>query len=111
MLEKHWNPRLPYENHKNQLGDIHPKASSLKIMLDKGRHHANRCMQNSFKHAKEKWEKYPKQPDFKVGDLVLVSTIKFNNIKGPYKLRDSFAVPFLIRALHVSNAVQLELTG
>ncbi|MBW0581532.1 hypothetical protein O181_121247, partial [Austropuccinia psidii MF-1] len=39
------------------------------------------------------------------------STLNFNNIKGPKKLKDSFAGPFMIKALHGPNAVQLELTG
>ncbi|MBW0582779.1 hypothetical protein O181_122494 [Austropuccinia psidii MF-1] len=50
-------------------------------------------------------------PDFKIGDLILVSTLNFNNIKAPNKLKDSFAGPFMIKALHGPNAVQLELTG
>ncbi|MBW0510430.1 hypothetical protein O181_050145 [Austropuccinia psidii MF-1] len=32
-------------------------------------------------------------------------------MKGPKKLKYSFAVPFMINALHTPNAVQLELTG
>ncbi|MBW0560193.1 hypothetical protein O181_099908 [Austropuccinia psidii MF-1] len=80
-------------------------------MLDKARHHANICMQYSFKYAKERWDKSQKPPDFKIGDLVLVSTLNLNNIKGPNKLKDSFAGPFMINALHGPNAVQLELTG
>ncbi|MBW0561975.1 hypothetical protein O181_101690 [Austropuccinia psidii MF-1] len=80
-------------------------------MLNKERHHANRCMQDSFKYAKERWDKSHKTPDFKIGDLVLVSTLNFNNIIGPKKLKDSIAGPFMIKALHGPNAVQLELAG
>ncbi|MBW0531709.1 hypothetical protein O181_071424 [Austropuccinia psidii MF-1] len=80
-------------------------------MLDKERHHANRCIQDSLKYAKERWDKSHKPPDFKMGGLVLVSTLNFNNIKGQNKLKDSFAGPFMIKALHGPNAVQLELTG
>ncbi|MBW0571054.1 hypothetical protein O181_110769 [Austropuccinia psidii MF-1] len=83
MLEKGWNPRLPYDTLKKDLVDIHPTASSFKIMLDKERHHANIFMQDSFKYAKERWDKSHKQPDFKIGDLVLVSALNFYNIKGP----------------------------
>ncbi|MBW0502463.1 hypothetical protein O181_042178 [Austropuccinia psidii MF-1] len=111
MLEKGWNPRLPYYTLKKDLVDIHPTASSFKLMLDKERQHANRCVQDSFKYAKERWDKSHKPPDFKIGDLVLVSTLNFNNIKGPKKLKDSFAGPFMIKALHGPNTVQLELTG
>ncbi|MBW0508662.1 hypothetical protein O181_048377 [Austropuccinia psidii MF-1] len=52
MLEKGWNPRLPYNTLKKDLVDIHQTASSFKSMLDKVRHHANRCMQDSFNYAK-----------------------------------------------------------
>ncbi|MBW0539061.1 hypothetical protein O181_078776 [Austropuccinia psidii MF-1] len=111
MLEKGWNPRLPHDTLKKGLEDIHPTASIFKIMLDKARHHANRCMQDSFKYAKKRWDKSHTPPDFKIGDLVLVSTLNFNKIKGPKKLKDSFAEPFMIKALHGPNSVQLELTG
>ncbi|MBW0537688.1 hypothetical protein O181_077403 [Austropuccinia psidii MF-1] len=111
MLEKGWNPRLSYEILKRDLVKIHPTASSFKLMLDKARHHANRCMQDSLKYAKKRWDKSHKPPDFKVGDLVLVSTLNFNNIKGQKKLKDSFAGPFMIKALHEPNAVKLNLTG
>ncbi|MBW0539133.1 hypothetical protein O181_078848 [Austropuccinia psidii MF-1] len=72
MLEKGWTPRLPYDTLKKDLVDIHPTASSFKLMLDKARHHENRFMQDSFKYAKERWDKSRKPPDFKRGDLVLV---------------------------------------
>ncbi|MBW0574542.1 hypothetical protein O181_114257 [Austropuccinia psidii MF-1] len=111
ILEKGWNPRLPYDTLKKDLQDIHPTPSSFKLIFDKEIHHANRCMQDSFKYAKERWDKSHKPPDFKIGDLVLVSTLNFNNIKGPKKLKYSFSGPFMIKALHGPNAVQLELTG
>ncbi|MBW0528351.1 hypothetical protein O181_068066 [Austropuccinia psidii MF-1] len=111
MLEKGWNTRLSYDTLKKDLVYIHPKASSFKSMLDKAIHHANRYMKDSFKYEKERWYKIHKQPDFKIGDLVLVSTRNFNNIKGPKKFKYSFSGPFMIKALHGTNAVQLELTG
>ncbi|MBW0552768.1 hypothetical protein O181_092483 [Austropuccinia psidii MF-1] len=57
MLEKGWNPRLPYDTLKKGLVDIPPTERGFKIILDKARHHANRCMQDSFKYSKERWEK------------------------------------------------------
>ncbi|MBW0532121.1 hypothetical protein O181_071836 [Austropuccinia psidii MF-1] len=111
MLEKGFNPRLPCDTLKKDLVDINPTASSFKLMIDKEIHHANRCMQDYFKYAKERWDKSHKPHDFKIGDFVLVSTRNVNNIKGPNKLKDSFAGPFMIKALHGPNAVQLELTG
>ncbi|MBW0472333.1 hypothetical protein O181_012048 [Austropuccinia psidii MF-1] len=111
MLEEGCNPRLPYDTLKKNLVDIHPTASSFKLILDKARHHANRCIQDSFKYAKQIWDKSHKPPDFKVGDLVLVSTVNFNKIKDPKKLKDCFSGPFMIIVLHGPNAVQQELTG
>ncbi|MBW0499961.1 hypothetical protein O181_039676 [Austropuccinia psidii MF-1] len=111
MLEKGCNTRLPYYTLKKDLVDINQTASSFKIMLDKERHHSSRCMQDYFKYAKERWDKIHEPPDFKIGDWVLVSTLNFNNIKRPKKLKDYFAGPFMIKALHGPNAVQLELTG
>ncbi|MBW0538163.1 hypothetical protein O181_077878 [Austropuccinia psidii MF-1] len=111
MLEKGWKPRLPYDTLKKDLVDIHLTASRFKLILEKARKHANRCMQDSFKYEKERWDKIHKPPDFKIGDLVLVSTLHFNNIKGPKKLKDAFEGPFILKALHGPNAVQPELTG
>ncbi|MBW0517856.1 hypothetical protein O181_057571 [Austropuccinia psidii MF-1] len=75
MLEKGCNPRLPYKTLKKDLADIHPTESSFKLMLDKARHHENRFMQDSFKYSKERWDRSHKPPDFKIRDLVLVSTL------------------------------------
>ncbi|MBW0542009.1 hypothetical protein O181_081724 [Austropuccinia psidii MF-1] len=91
MLEKGWNPRFPHDTLNKDLVDIHPTASSFKSRLSKARHNANRCMQDSFKYARERWGKIHKPPYFKIGDLVLVSTLNCNNIKGQKKLKDSFS--------------------
>ncbi|MBW0577145.1 hypothetical protein O181_116860 [Austropuccinia psidii MF-1] len=50
------------------------------------------------------------EPDFKYGYQVLVSTLNFNNIKGPKKMRDSFVGPFTIIKLVGKNAVEVKLT-
>ncbi|MBW0557544.1 hypothetical protein O181_097259 [Austropuccinia psidii MF-1] len=76
MLEKVWNPRLPADTLRKDLIEIQPKASSFKITLDKVKHHAKQSMNDTFDYAKKKWDKSQK-----VGDLVLVSTLNFNNIK------------------------------
>ncbi|MBW0576751.1 hypothetical protein O181_116466 [Austropuccinia psidii MF-1] len=68
-------------------------------------------MNDAFEYAKQKWDKSHKTAEFKLGDLILASTLNFNNIKGLNKLKDSFAGPFLIEALHGTNAVQVELSG
>ncbi|MBW0494468.1 hypothetical protein O181_034183 [Austropuccinia psidii MF-1] len=50
------------------------------------------------------------EPDFKEGYQVLVSTLSFNNIKGPRKMRDSFVGPVTIIVLIRKNAVEVKLT-
>ncbi|MBW0462146.1 hypothetical protein O181_001861 [Austropuccinia psidii MF-1] len=111
MLEKGWNTRLPADTLRKHLVDIHPTSSSFKMILDKAKNHAKKRMNDPFDYEKQKWEKGHKVPEFKVGDLVLVSTLNFKNIKGPNKLKDSYLGPFPIVALHGTNAVQVELSG
>ncbi|MBW0568781.1 hypothetical protein O181_108496 [Austropuccinia psidii MF-1] len=67
-------------------------------------------MEDSFAYAKDEWEKSHATPDFKVGGLVLVSTTKFNNIKGCKRLKNSFSGPFFIKALHGESAFEVELS-
>ncbi|MBW0561337.1 hypothetical protein O181_101052 [Austropuccinia psidii MF-1] len=110
ILEKGWNAKLPQDFLRKDLDEIHPTASSFKEMLDKARKHAIRCVEDSFSYAKDKWDKSHATSDFKVGDLVLVSTTNSNNIKGCKKLKDSFAGPFVIKALHGENAIEVELS-
>ncbi|MBW0496990.1 hypothetical protein O181_036705 [Austropuccinia psidii MF-1] len=107
MLEKGWNPRLPADTLRKDLIDIHPTASRFKIMLDKLKHHAKKSMDDAFDYAKQKWDKSHKVPDFKVGDLVLVSTLNFNYIKVPKKLKYFYVGPFVIVSLHGTNAVHV----
>ncbi|MBW0505736.1 hypothetical protein O181_045451 [Austropuccinia psidii MF-1] len=94
MLEKGWNPRLPADTLRKEL--IHSKASSFKIMNDKVKHHAKQIMNDAFDYAKKKWDKSHKVPDFKLGDLVVVSNLNFNNIKLPKKLKDSYVCLLLL---------------
>ncbi|MBW0566461.1 hypothetical protein O181_106176 [Austropuccinia psidii MF-1] len=50
------------------------------------------------------------ESDFKEGDQVLVSTLSFNNIKGPKKMRVSFEGPFTMIKLIGKNTVEVKLT-
>ncbi|MBW0572127.1 hypothetical protein O181_111842 [Austropuccinia psidii MF-1] len=111
MLEKGWNPRLPADTLRKYLIYILTTASIFKIILDKVKHHAKESMDDAFEYAKQKWDNSHNVPDIKVGDLVLVSTLNFNNIKDPKKLKDSYGGPFFIDTLHGANAVQVELSG
>ncbi|MBW0485533.1 hypothetical protein O181_025248 [Austropuccinia psidii MF-1] len=111
MLEKGLNPRLPADTLRKGLIDIYPKESRFKIIIDKVKHHAKKYMNETFDYAKQKWDKSHKVPQFKVGDLVLVSTLNFDNIKGPNKLKYSHVGPFVIVAFHGVNSVKVELGG
>ncbi|MBW0479763.1 hypothetical protein O181_019478 [Austropuccinia psidii MF-1] len=111
MLEKGWNPKLPEDTLRKELVEIHPTDSSFKMVFDKVKHHSKQSMNDSFYYAKQKWDKSHKVQDFKVGDLVLISTFNFNNIQVPKKLKDSYVGPFVIAALHGTNAVQVEFSG
>ncbi|MBW0537455.1 hypothetical protein O181_077170 [Austropuccinia psidii MF-1] len=109
MLEKGWNPKISVDTLKEYLGNIHPTSSRFELFLDKSRHHANQSMNDAFEYAKQKWDKSHKAPEFKLGDLILVSTLNFNNIKGPNKSKDSSSGLFIIKVLHGTNAVQVQL--
>ncbi|MBW0497576.1 hypothetical protein O181_037291 [Austropuccinia psidii MF-1] len=111
MLEKGWDPKLPVDTLKKDLVDIHQTASSFKLLLAKVRNHANQRMNDAFENAKKKWDKSHEIPEFKVGALILASTLNVDNIKGPKKWEYSFEGPFIIKALHGTNAVQVELLG
>ncbi|MBW0494752.1 hypothetical protein O181_034467 [Austropuccinia psidii MF-1] len=50
------------------------------------------------------------EPDFKEGDQVLVSTLNFNNLKRPKRMRDPFGGPFTIIKCIGKNSVQVKLT-
>ncbi|MBW0515775.1 hypothetical protein O181_055490 [Austropuccinia psidii MF-1] len=106
-LKKGWNQRLPAETLRKDLIDIHPTASSFKIILDKVKHHAKKIMNDAFDYEKQKLDKSHKVPDLKVGDLAPVSTLNLNDIKFPNKLNDSYIEPFVSFASHGTNAVQV----
>ncbi|MBW0468708.1 hypothetical protein O181_008423 [Austropuccinia psidii MF-1] len=104
ILEKGWNPRLLQDSLRKDLVEIHPMAASFKRMLEKARKHTIRCMEDSFAYAKDKWDKSHATPEFKEGDLALLSTTNLNEIK------DSFAGTFVLEALHGENFVEVELS-
>ncbi|MBW0511778.1 hypothetical protein O181_051493 [Austropuccinia psidii MF-1] len=110
ILERGWNAKLPRDSLRKDLFEIQPTADSFKGMPDKARKHAVRYMEDSFSYAQDKWEKLHATADFKVGDLVLVFTPNFNNIKEFKTFKGSFAGNFVIKALHEENAVEVELS-
>ncbi|MBW0492595.1 hypothetical protein O181_032310 [Austropuccinia psidii MF-1] len=61
-------------------------------------------------YNKQRCDKLHIEPDFKEWHQVLVSTLNFNNLKGPKKMRDSIVGPFAIIKLIGKNAVEVKLT-
>ncbi|MBW0583634.1 hypothetical protein O181_123349 [Austropuccinia psidii MF-1] len=110
ILEEGWNLKLPQDFFRKDLVDIHTTDSSFKGMIEKARNHVLRCMEDSFAYEKVKWDKSHTTPEFKVGNLVLVSTTNLNKIKIFKKLTDLFTKTFFSKALHGENAVELELS-
>ncbi|MBW0488223.1 hypothetical protein O181_027938 [Austropuccinia psidii MF-1] len=111
MSEKGWNPRPPADTLRKDLVDINYKASSFAMMLDKVKHHAKQNINDAFGYTEKKWDKSYKVPHLKVVDLVLASTLIFNNITVPKKLKDYYLGCFVLVALHGTNVVQVELSG
>lgn len=90
---------------------VHPTAASFHTMLEKAREYAEESIKAAVEYNKKHWDKSHKEPDFAVGDEVLISTTNFTNFVGNRKLKDSFAGPFVIVKLHGPNAVEVALTG
>ncbi|MBW0532804.1 hypothetical protein O181_072519 [Austropuccinia psidii MF-1] len=110
ILEKGWSSKLPQDSLRKDLVEINPRASTFKGMLDKARKHALRSMEDSFAYAKDKWDRSHATPDFKVGDLVLVSTTNLNKTNGCQNLKYSFSGPFVTEALQSENEIEVELS-
>ncbi|MBW0516150.1 hypothetical protein O181_055865 [Austropuccinia psidii MF-1] len=105
-----WNTQFTQESLRKDLVEINPTDSSFKGILDKARKNAVKSMEDSFAYTKDKWGKSHATLDFKVGDLVLVSTTNFNNIKGCKNLKDSSTGLVVINSLHGVNAIAVELS-
>ncbi|MBW0504046.1 hypothetical protein O181_043761 [Austropuccinia psidii MF-1] len=66
---------------------------------------AVKCIAEVKEYNKQMYERTNMEPDFKEGDQVLVSTLNFNNLKGPNEIRGSFVGPFTILKLIAKNAI------
>ncbi|MBW0535739.1 hypothetical protein O181_075454 [Austropuccinia psidii MF-1] len=71
---------------------------------------AAKCIADAKDYNNQRWDKSHMEPDFKEGDQVLVSTLNFNNLKRPKKMRNSVLGPFTIIQLIGKNAVELKIT-
>ncbi|MBW0587152.1 hypothetical protein O181_126867 [Austropuccinia psidii MF-1] len=110
VVEKGGNPPLPVDHLKKNLLTIHPTAKDFHDMWKRACDTAAKCIAEAKEYNKQRWDKTHRKPEFKEGDQVLVSTLNFNNLKGPKKMRDSFLGPFTIIKLIGKNAVEVKLT-
>ncbi|MBW0531481.1 hypothetical protein O181_071196 [Austropuccinia psidii MF-1] len=107
QVEKGWDPLLPVDHLKKNLLTIKPTAKDFHDMWKRACDTAAKCLVEEKDYNKQRWEKTHMEPDFKEGNQVLVSTLNFNNIKGPKKMRDSFVGPFTIIKKHPVFPVSL----
>ncbi|MBW0480446.1 hypothetical protein O181_020161 [Austropuccinia psidii MF-1] len=110
LVEKGWHPLLPVDHLKKNLRTIHPTAKDFHDMWKRACDIAARCIPEAKEYNKHRWDKTHMEPDFKEGDRVLVSTLNFNNLKGPKKMIDQLIGPFTIIKLIGKNAVEVKLT-
>ncbi|MBW0505361.1 hypothetical protein O181_045076 [Austropuccinia psidii MF-1] len=106
LVEKGWNALFPVDHLKKNLLTIHPTAKDFHEMWKRACDTASKCIAKAKEYNKQRYYKTHMEPEFKEGDQVLVSTLKFNNIKGLKKMRNSFVGPFTISKPIGKNAVQ-----
>ena len=109
-VERGWIPHLPRNTINDHLPSLHPTALDFKKMLDMAHTHAEQCVQEAVEYNRNRWDKSHREPEFKIGDKVLLSTVNFNNLGGNKKLKPAFVGPFTIKALHGRNAVEVILS-
>ncbi|MBW0537777.1 hypothetical protein O181_077492 [Austropuccinia psidii MF-1] len=110
LVEKGWNPLLPVDHLKKNLLTIHPTAKDFHEMWKRACDTATKCIAEAKEYNNQRWDKSHMEPDFKEVDQVVLSTLNFNNLKGPKKMRDSFVEPFTIINLVGKNEVEVKLT-
>ncbi|MBW0477502.1 hypothetical protein O181_017217 [Austropuccinia psidii MF-1] len=110
LVGKGWNPLFPVDHLEKNLLTIHPTEKAFHEMWNRACDTAAKFIAEKKEYSKQRWDKSCMEPDFKEGDQVLVSTLTFNNLKGPKKVSDSFVGPFTIIKLIGKNAVEVRLT-
>ncbi|MBW0464174.1 hypothetical protein O181_003889 [Austropuccinia psidii MF-1] len=88
VVEKGWNPLLPVDHLKKNLLTIHPAAKDFHERWKRACDTAAKCVSEGKEYNKQRWVKLHMEADFKEGYQVLVSTLNFNNMKIPKKVRD-----------------------
>ncbi|MBW0549442.1 hypothetical protein O181_089157 [Austropuccinia psidii MF-1] len=110
LVEKVWNPLFPVDHLKNNLLTIQPTPKDFHDMRKRACDTAAKCIPEAKDYNKQRWDTTHREPEFKEGEQVLVSTLNFKILKAPKKMRDSFVRPFTIIKLVGKNAVEVKLT-
>ncbi|MBW0516943.1 hypothetical protein O181_056658 [Austropuccinia psidii MF-1] len=110
LVEKGWNPLLRVDHLKKNLLTIYPIPKDFHDMWKSACDTDAKCIAEAKEYNKQRWDKTHLEPEFMEGDQVLGSTLNFNNLKGPKKMRDSFVGAFTIIKLIGKNAVEVRLT-
>ncbi|MBW0499513.1 hypothetical protein O181_039228 [Austropuccinia psidii MF-1] len=106
LVEKGWNLLIPVDHLKKNLLTISPTAKYFHDMWKSACDTVSRCIPEAEEYTTQRYDKTHKQPNFREGDQVLVSTLNFNNLKVPKKMRDSLVRPFtIIRFIRKNVAV------
>ncbi|MBW0496482.1 hypothetical protein O181_036197 [Austropuccinia psidii MF-1] len=100
----------PVDDLNKNLLTIHPTATELHDMWKRACDTATKLIAEAKEYNKGRYDKTHMEPDLKEGDQVLLSTLNFNNLKRPKKMRDSFVGPFTIIKLVGENSVEVRLT-
>ncbi|MBW0508850.1 hypothetical protein O181_048565 [Austropuccinia psidii MF-1] len=109
LVEKPWNPSFHVDQLKKNVLTIHPTAKYFHEIWKRECDIAAKCIAEAKEYNKQRYEKKRMETDFKEGDQVLVSTLNFNNLKRPKKMRYSFAGPLTIIKLIGKNLVEVRL--
>ncbi|MBW0529884.1 hypothetical protein O181_069599 [Austropuccinia psidii MF-1] len=110
LVEKGWNPLLPVNHLKKNLLTLHQTASNFHDMWKSTCDTAAKCIAETNKYHKQRWDKSYMEPDLEEGDQVRGTTLNFNSLKAPKKMRDSFLGNLIIIKLTGKNEVEVKLT-
>ncbi|MBW0469173.1 hypothetical protein O181_008888 [Austropuccinia psidii MF-1] len=109
LVEKGWSPLLPVDHLKKNLLTIHPTVKDFNNIWKRACDTAARCIAEAKEYDKPRYDKTHKDPDFREGDQVLVSTLNFNKLKGAKKMIYSFVGQWAITRLTGENEIKVRL--
>ncbi|MBW0472574.1 hypothetical protein O181_012289 [Austropuccinia psidii MF-1] len=109
LVEKGWNSLIPVDHLKKNLLTIHPTAKDFHHIWKREFDTAARCIAEAKEYNKQRYDNNHKEPGFREGDQVLLSTLNLSNLKGQRKMRDSLLGPFTIIRLIGKNSLEVRL--